>query len=353
MSLKANSTEFFKLFSKSSKDLFSDQFYEALDSDSPDLSKYDNQCNDIHVHNPKEKVIKICKKYLRYLEYCKLLNDDNSLYKVSVLFNYWLYGVLTHIYGSNSTEKIRTGFSALQLKWTYFDYRRITEPYYLKCKPNFELVNHNDWDKRKKLYDYYVDYDILFGLAKNIDDKCDYYKKIEEKKPLYEYFEKECSPSKNNCPEFYDKCKPYNPDSVLSQLPCHEKIARERADAKVAERPHAMQHASGSDQDTEVGPLGPDVPGIASGSETEVKSETSQIGTKVGQSVLGITPVLLTASALYRYTPMGSWIRNLGKNSTNSISYMDGEMEGFLGNTQESGDILLGETPNYISYQPM
>ncbi|SBT56027.1 PIR Superfamily Protein [Plasmodium ovale wallikeri] len=142
MSLQANSTEFFiiyiliysKLFRKSSKDLFSDQFYEALDSDSPDLSKYDNQCNDIHVHDPKEKVVKICKKYLRYLEYCKLLNDDNSLYKVSVLFNYWLYGVLTHIYGSYSTEKIRTGFSALQIKWTYFDYRRRNEPYYLKCK---------------------------------------------------------------------------------------------------------------------------------------------------------------------------------------------------------------------------
>ncbi|SBT53769.1 PIR Superfamily Protein [Plasmodium ovale wallikeri] len=146
---------------------------------------------------------------------------------------------------------------------------------------------------------------------------------------------------------------PYKPDNVLSKLPCHEKIAQEQADAKVAEIPHAMQHESRSTQDTEVGPLGPGEPGLASGSETEVTSDTSSIGTKVGQSVLGITPVLLTASALYRYTPIGSWIRNLGKNSTNNISDMDGEMEGFLGDTQESGDILLGETSNYISYQPM
>ncbi|SBT02682.1 PIR Superfamily Protein [Plasmodium ovale curtisi] len=108
-------------------------------------------------------MIKICKKYLRYLEYCKLLHDEKSRYDVSLLLNYWLYGMLTHIYGANSTEKIRTGFSALQLKWTYFDYRKINEPYHLKCKPNFEIVNHNDWDKRKKLYDYYVDYDILIG----------------------------------------------------------------------------------------------------------------------------------------------------------------------------------------------
>ncbi|SBT84852.1 PIR protein [Plasmodium ovale] len=345
MSSQVNFTDFY--------DLFSDQFYEALNSDSSDLSKYDHECNEITVHHPRDEMIKICKKYLRYLEYCKLLNDEISLDKVSILFNYWLYGMLTHIYGVNSTNKISAGVSALQFKWTYFDYSRINNQYYKKCKLELSTVNHQDWDKRKKLYDYYVDSDILIGLAKSIDDDCEYYKKIEEKKSLYEYFEKECSPPKNNCPEFYGKCKEYKPENVLSKLLCHEKISQEQADAKAAERPDTMEHTLGSEQDTEVGPLGPGVPGFASGSEIEVKSESSQIGTKVGQSVLGITPVLLTASALYRYTPIGSWIRNLGKNSTNSISDMDGEMEGFLGHTQESGDILLGETSNYISYQPM
>ncbi|SBT73553.1 Plasmodium vivax Vir protein, putative, partial [Plasmodium ovale] len=226
-----------KLFSNSSKELFSEKFYDAMNNDSSDLSKYDNESNDIHVHNPKDKMIKICKKYLRYLEYCKLLHNENSLYKVSILFNYWLYGMLTHIYGANNTDKIITGFSALQLKWTYFDYSRINNQYYKKCKPELSMVNHHDWDKRKKLFDYYVDYDTLSTMAKSFDDDC------------------------------------------------------ERS---------SMQHASASEQDTEVGPHGPGEPGLASGSETEVTSETSQIGTKVGQSVLGITSVLLTASALYR-----------------------------------------------------
>ncbi|SBT55736.1 PIR Superfamily Protein [Plasmodium ovale wallikeri] len=194
---------------------------------------------------------------------------------------------------------------------------------------------------------------VLVLSTRKIDDKCDHYKKIEEKKSLYEHFDKKCLHENYICAYFYDKFIPYKPDSVLSKLQCHEQIAREQVDAKAAERPDAMQHTLGSEQDTEVGPLRPGEPGFASGSETEVTSDISPIGTKVGQSVLGITPVLLTASALYRYTPIGSWIRNLGKNSTNSISDMDKEMEGFLGDTQESGDILLGETPNYISYQPM
>ncbi|SBT02704.1 PIR Superfamily Protein, partial [Plasmodium ovale curtisi] len=53
------------------------------------------------------------------------------------------------------------------------------------------------------------------------------------------------------------------------------------------------------------------------------------------------------------YTPVGSWIRNLGRNNPNSISNMDGEMEGFLGNTQESGNMFFDGGENYISYQPM
>ncbi|SBS94147.1 PIR Superfamily Protein [Plasmodium ovale curtisi] len=338
MSSQVKSTDFYKLFSNSSKELFSEKFYEAVNNDSSDLSIYDHECNEIIVHDPRDEMIKIFKKYLRYLEYCKLLHNEIALDNVSTLFNYSLFGMLTHIYGANSTNKISAGFSALELKWTYFDYRSINEPYYLKCKPNFDIVNHNDWDNRKKLYDYYVDHDILFGLAKSIDDKCDYYKKIEEKKSLYEYFEKECPPRKNNCPDFYNKCMPHKPDNDLSKLPCHEKIARERADAQAAERRAAMQHTLKSEQDTEVGPLGHDVP---------------RLGT-LGQSVLGITPVLITASALYKYTPIGSWIRNLGKNITNSISGIDeGEIEGFFTSSHESRYMLFGDAQNYISCQPM
>ncbi|SBS92764.1 PIR Superfamily Protein [Plasmodium ovale curtisi] len=284
MSLQDNTTEFF--------DLFSDKFYEALNSDSSDLSKYDHKCNEITVHHPRDEMIKICKKYLRYLEYCKLLHDDISLYNVSILFNYWLYGMLTHIYGANSTEKIITGFSALKLKWTYFDYRRRNEAYYLKCKPNFEMVNHNDWDKQKKLYDYYVDYDILIGLARSI------------------------------------------PDNVLSKLSCHEKNAQEQADSKIAERPYAMKHTSARH---------------VTGFEIEVIYQNSQIGTEVGHSVLAVTLVLLTFTAFYRYKPVGSWVRKLRGYSPNSIN----DMDGYSIDTEASGDMLFDGSSNHISYQPM
>ncbi|SBT56384.1 PIR Superfamily Protein [Plasmodium ovale wallikeri] len=88
--------------------------------------------------------------------------------------------------------------------------------------------------------------------------------------------------------------------------------------------------------------------------DTEPKPETSNIGTKVGHSVLGVAPVLLSATALYRYTPVGSWVCKLSGYSPNSVSNMDeGVVEGILGNTQETDDILFSNTGNYISYKPI
>ncbi|SBS95896.1 PIR Superfamily Protein [Plasmodium ovale curtisi] len=71
--------------------------------------------------------------------------------------------------------------------------------------------------------------------------------------------------------------------------------------------------------------------------------DTPQIGTKVCHSVPCVSPVLLTATALYRYTPIGSWIRKLGVTNPSNISNVNGgEMDGFFGDSE-----------NYISYQPM
>ncbi|SBT54967.1 PIR Superfamily Protein [Plasmodium ovale wallikeri] len=83
--------------------------------------------------------------------------------------------------------------------------------------------------------------------------------------------------------------------------------------------------------------------------DTDPTSERSDIGAKVGHSVLGVAPVLLTATALYRYTSIASWIIKVGGTNTNGI----GDMDVFSSYTQESGHMFLGDTENYISYQPI
>ncbi|SBS95343.1 PIR Superfamily Protein [Plasmodium ovale curtisi] len=96
-------------------------------------------------------MIKICENFLRYLENCEALNNSSFSYHVSILLNYWLYDKLTNIYKDNNTNEISIGFGSLLLIWDKINYPKKNEPYYKKCKPNLNMVNHPDWNKRKDI----------------------------------------------------------------------------------------------------------------------------------------------------------------------------------------------------------
>lgn len=140
-----------------------------MNSEFSGLSKYHDECKNIIVSNHKDKIIGICKMFLSYLESCKALNNSTFSYDFSILFNYWLYGKLINIYGSNNTNEISIAFSSLQLIWDQNKYSKLHEPYYIKCKPNLSVFNTQDWEKRKQLYDYHVVYDTLSTMAKIYD----------------------------------------------------------------------------------------------------------------------------------------------------------------------------------------
>ncbi|SBT56003.1 PIR Superfamily Protein [Plasmodium ovale wallikeri] len=319
MALQSDSADFLELFRKSSKELFSEKFYEAMNSDSFNSSKFYHRCNEISVSNHKDKVITICKKFLRFLEKSTAWNIENSRYDVSILLNYWIYDKLTDIYGDKNDKEISFGFAALQYAWEYHNYNPKNQLYHQKYKPDLNMVNHDDWKKRKELYDYCINYDLIVPLCRSYDQTCmEYYEYIEKKGPLYEEYEKICIPGESKCPHFYEKCRDYNPKSFLSELPCHSKIVANKSAAAKAGTQH---HPSGPEQG-----FGPQTFSMVS------TSETSEIGTKVGHSVLGVAPVLLTATALYRYTPVGSWIRKLGGYNSNGVS----DMDEFSSYTQES-----------------
>ncbi|SBT02594.1 PIR protein [Plasmodium ovale] len=338
-------TSLLSRFGYSRKELFSERFYQERDIDISELSKYSKHC-DVKVANQyKEYVNEICKKVLKYLEKSEKWEKNESKYDECILLNYWVYDMLDKYFHQN-TEQMDISFSGLQYIWGHLTDDSRKTSYYNKCRPLFkEILKYNDWKKRKELYDYYIDYDTLSGTAKSFDEQCDeYYKIIEAKKSLYKHFENACLSHEYNCPDIYDKCIDYNPEKVLPTLKCHHRITAERgAASELAAKTSAMKHApeQGLGYTTDF-------------HGTESMPESSQIGTKVGQSVLGVAPVLLTASALYRYTPIGSWIRKLGGINQKSLSNMDDEeMNGFLSNTQGSGDTFFENTENYISYQPM
>ncbi|SBT73999.1 Plasmodium vivax Vir protein, putative [Plasmodium ovale] len=173
-----------------------------------------------------------------------------------------------------------------------------------KYKPDLDMVNHKDWKNRKELYDYCVNYEYMASTCPYFDDACTKHcEYINGKCKLYKHFESVCPPKGSDCPEFYDKYKGYHPNIVLNALKYHEKIKIERDHDPGT---GALRGSPGSESEPGADGLGPRTPGLPVGSDSALTPETTQIGTKVGQSVLGVAPVLLTTAALYRYTPIGS-----------------------------------------------
>ncbi|SBS93345.1 PIR Superfamily Protein [Plasmodium ovale curtisi] len=335
----------------SSKELYSEKFYDSLNYDYSDLSNYHGKCNNIAVRGKTEEMIRMCERILSNLENSTVLNIANSSYDVCTLFNYWIYDTLTRIYGAEKTTEIEIAFSSLQLIWGYLNYNPKNLNFYKTCKPNFDIVNHSDWKQRKELYDYCINYDLIGPLCKNFDEKCmQYYQYIKEKSSLYEHFEKICTPEQSNCPQFYEKCKAHNPTLVLPTLICHEKFKSDDPPEEATD----LKTSAGHEFQPGAHVPGTGVPELAVGPDTGLTKEHNDIGKTVGHSVLGIAPVLLSATALYRYTPVGSWIRKLGGYNINGMTNMDGvEIDEFSSYTQEPGDMLFGGNGNYISYQPM
>ncbi|SBT73984.1 PIR protein [Plasmodium ovale] len=315
-----------------SSNLPSKIFYNDMKKEYPDLSKYSKQCDINIVDKNIDDIKNICKRILRYLENNRLLIDNKTQYDVCVLLNYWIHDALTEIFGpANTSDNITSAFYILDQMWKHPNEHLKRTNYYNKCQPNFDIFKNDDWKKRKELYEYYVDYSTLHGTAKSYIPQCEtYYNKIEEKKSIYEYFDQLCISKPDKCPDFYQNCKNYNPKLVLHELSCHGDILAKRSAAAAAapERSDATHHPSGQYQEF---------------GNSALISENSEIGTKVGHSVLGVAPFLLTATALYRYTPIGTWIRKLGGTNPNSMNNInEAEMNGFFSDSE-----------NYISYHPM
>ncbi|SBT71951.1 PIR protein [Plasmodium ovale] len=324
----------------------SEKFYNDIKKDNSDLSNYSHLCDTSNVYNYPNEAKKICEKILRYLDKYPVLRDSNSEYDVCNLLNYWIYDTLANIFGAENTTKIEIAFGSLQMIWSYPNSKLQKTSYYNKCKPDFNIFKHVDWKKIRELYEYYVDYTALYGTAKTYSTKCEeYYQKIESKKSLYDHFGNSCFNDKYDCPELYIKCKNYSPYNVLYELPCHSKIEAKRAPLKAS----SSHNPPGKEQGAGDHVLSPGLPAVETGSGKEMTQENFETGTKIGHSVLGVAPALLTATALYRYTPIGSWFRKFGGYSQSGIS----DMDEFSSYTQGSGDIFADSAENYISYQPI
>ncbi|VVA00349.1 PIR protein, partial [Plasmodium vivax] len=293
-----------------------------------DLSNYNKKCSITFAKTNNEKLKEICQKTLRFIETSPLWTIRDTPYDLCLQVNYWLYYKIGSILGFDDNALIETTFAGYQLAGDNIMGTRSKGTYNERCKPDFDIFKEKDWDKRKKLYEYYVDYDTLFRTAEAFPPQCEeYYDKFKEIISVYKYFEEKCLLQDYKCPKHFDKFKNKNPVSKLENLSCYKQLDKQKTATSMARLPEegdTSPHSPGP----KVGHL--DVQGASglqgdagSTQDTQLSPESSDIRTKVTNSVLGAAPVLLTATMLYRYTPLGPWMRRLGGSRTNNINAMD------------------------------
>ncbi|CAI7724251.1 Plasmodium vivax Vir protein, putative [Plasmodium vivax] len=150
------------------------------------------------------------------------------------------------------------------------------------------------------------------------------------------------------CPQFFDKIKNEKRKNKLENLLCYTEMEKSTADAHTKDRP-SPDHLGSEQRPGDSGGYSRSSGSELGTQDAESSPESSDIRTKVTNSVLGAAPVLLTATALYRYTPFGSWIRKFRGGNTNSLGAID-MVPNYV---QETGDMFSDHEANYISYQPM
>ncbi|VUZ99871.1 PIR protein [Plasmodium vivax] len=214
------------LLGSSSIYLQSGKFYDDLNQKIEDSREYRAYCDSLK-NVPKGNAFRIyCGQLVKYLKTkYTTTNGQNNEYDVCPLLNYWIYGKLVDIYGSDKNSTFFQAYGKLQEIWSRVIPDDTDASSNNICKPIiFDIYKQDDWYERKEFYDYIVDYKILKDSANLYDSSnCEeYYKYIERKIPIYEHIKNLCTPeSANTCPEFYKQCKECDPKKLLSELNCH------------------------------------------------------------------------------------------------------------------------------------
>ncbi|GAB70046.1 hypothetical protein PCYB_007950, partial [Plasmodium cynomolgi strain B] len=236
-------------------DLPSGKFYYDFKRDKDNLGKYFKQCKELKPpYDNKPRVRVLCMQVLKYLKtkYDTLNNEDGS-YDVCVLLNYAAFTRLHEIFGSDDITNITLAWASLIYVWNSFVDDNFNKPLYKKCKP-IDNIFTNDWHIRKILYDYFVDYDTIKKNFIFYNDICQkYYMYLEIIIDIYKYFNKFCvTDNKDKCPDFYNKCKEYDPSNYIHEVICFKEIEEKKSASvklKLAEKekPQSIELHSGEE----------------------------------------------------------------------------------------------------------
>ncbi|VUZ99661.1 PIR protein [Plasmodium vivax] len=305
------------------------------------LKEFDAYCAPLLALDRGRILKNICAQMLSYLKtkYSNP-NNQNDQYDVCTLLNYWVYNRIDMAYGYKNDFKVIHAFGKLQPIWYDYIDKKLGNANRNICEPIPDIPAQRDWKQRRELIDYCSDVNDLRKITVSHPNTCNnYYEYIKSKTELYKQYEKLCdSGNKDRCPDFFDKCREYDPEKVLHSLNCHtqmQKLMYSTAKAINEDGENPKSPVSEADSDD----------------FSQLQRKNTPTVTKAGNVLLGVVITSMTSGALYKFTPLGVMIRNgLGWNNNNMSNINGGDIR-LYDYASESFNPYPGEE-HYIGYHP-
>ncbi|CAG9481988.1 unnamed protein product [Plasmodium vivax] len=296
------------------KELPSEKFYEWLENYFISVSSYYNDCNKLSdLYKDNEKIKRLCAKVVKYIKNKPSIPNRIPLKDHHCnLFNYWIYEQLVSHYKDKPQEPVHV----------FGDFIRVLTgfAYYLNentCKLDYKIAmipDNKNRKERKELYDYCIDYDTILEKSKHSKEKCNKYRTyVKNIIELYKKFQVLCpADDKSNYSDFCKICENKDPKNLLDQLKCDSIGEKEKP---------PYEGASGI-----------------------------QSASNLGNAFLGVVVTSMTSGFLYKFTPLGTRIRNGLLWNNNNISNLNANGDELF--VQESYSPYSGEEQHLIGYHP-
>ncbi|KMZ88839.1 hypothetical protein PVBG_05635 [Plasmodium vivax Brazil I] len=190
----------------------------------------------------------LCEKLARNLEHMPNYEDD-EYYTIGKckLLNYWLYDQVKKILRTEHKAKYEKTVNDLHNAWKEYNTRTISHrPIEKQCNPESIIPSWEEIEDKKGFHEHCLNYYNISN--KRYYNECQMYKAFINNKSLsYEKFNRLFSKDTKKYPDYYKKCKSYDPIKIIAATQCPHEFAMDSDSEDDAEEKE-LESASGDEQ---------------------------------------------------------------------------------------------------------
>ncbi|GAW84386.1 variable surface protein [Plasmodium gonderi] len=297
-----------------------------------------------------------CSKLQNYLKNEYRYREQYTIkYEFCNLLSYWLYGQLVNMCNENKCDPKIIYKKISRIFSTSFHYIQSVYNFY-NCELDPYINSHDDWEKRKKLYDYCQDCETIKEMYQNNKEYCERYNiYLLDIIKLYDDFKTSCTyRSGTECPVTYDKFYKCTPEKLLQYYSCQAEEVEEDEDPTAdTYKEDSQTEFSSPEQNIPINEqnniLSSRLKAISSDERNLMNYNNNSL--KIfGNILLGVIVTSLLVGALYKvntFTAIGNQLRNTIVYRKNKTNHLNKERNKLLNDTSEYLNPYYEDMQNY------